>query len=314
MAIPFHLVQSETASSLTAKINDDIYTAEDTHPNWAQLVAAVTTADDDTDLDTLIGLFDPAVAVQTFFDKVSERVSVAGGHVYFDGEEVNDGLANHIIQFINEGHDAGPYINFLENIQTNPNEHSRTQLFDWLSKREFTITPEGHFLAYKGVRHRQVDADDRTASYAYESISTGRAIVDGKVFTGAIPNGVGAVVEMPRGSVAHDPEVACHTGLHAGNWRYASSFAQGAVLTVEINPRDVVSVPHDSDSEKIRCCRYVVREVTEQEHSSSFYSGFAESETDLDPDYSDEDDYEDDEQEEDEESTGYPVGVPVSAW
>jgi hypothetical protein len=297
MGIKYNLVQNDEQGALTCFFDGEMYTADNTHASWPAIVAAVTSANDSTDLRALAQLFDPSAAVQSFFNKVSERVSVAGGHVFFDGEEVNDGLSNHIIRFMNEGNqeNASALVNFMEKVQTNPNEHSRTQLYDWLSKRDFTITPEGDFLAYKGVRPRggRYGATDGLVDldkYPYESISTGRAIVDGQAYDGAIPNGVGAVVEMPRGEVAHDPNVACHTGLHAGNYRYASSFSQGALLTVQINPRDVVSVPHDSDSEKIRCCRYVVKEINEKEYTSSYYSGFSE----LDEDYAEEEDYEDD--------------------
>jgi hypothetical protein len=286
----YNLVQNDEHGSLTAFFDGQMYVADNTHASWPQLVAQVTAANDSTDLTALARLFDPAVAVADFFTKVSERVSVAGGHVFFDGEEVNDGLADHIIRFMNEGNDALPLVNFMENIMTNPNEHSRTQLFDWLSKRDFTITPEGNFLAYKGVAPRT--SGDNLDKYPYQSISRGKAVVDGKVYDGAIPNGVGAVVEMPRGDVAHDPTVACHTGLHAGNYRYASSFSQGALLIVEINPRDVVSVPHDSNSEKIRCCRYTVKEVNEKELTTSYFGGYsAPVVDDLDVDYSDESDY-----------------------
>lgn len=285
--IKYHLVQSDDKGALTAYVNGRLLTAVDSHANWSALLNVVTTADENTDLEAVVRLFDPAVVVQDFFTKVSERVSVAGGHVFFDGEEINDGLSNHIVRFINEGNDATPLINFLENIQLNPSENSRTQLYDWLSKRDFTITPEGNFLAYKGVRARS--ASDK---YPYESISTGRAIVDGQVYNGAIPNGIGAIVEMPRSSVADDPNVACHTGLHAGNYRYASTFGQ-IVLIVEINPRDVVSVPHDSNSEKIRCCRYTVKEVKNKEFSTSYYGGYATPV--MDEDYSDDAPYEGDE-------------------
>lgn len=294
MTLRYTLVETDDMASLTAFFNGKLYVAERTHASWPQLKSAVVTADENTDLTALARLFDPGLAVQDYFNKVSERVSVANGHVFFDGEEINDGLSNHIIRLMNEGDQAAAQglINFMENIMTNPNDHSRTQLFDWLSKRDFTITPKGTFLAYKGVRPRR---GDDTGTYPYESISTGRAIVDGKAYSGAIPNGVGAVVEMPRGEVAHDPDVACHTGLHAGNFRYANSFGQ-VLLIVEINPRDVVSVPHDSNSEKIRCCRYVVKEVREREFDTAYYAGYDEDEDyDLDVDYADEEDYEDDE-------------------
>jgi hypothetical protein len=301
MSLPFSLVQNEDTSVLTTIINGNVYTAEKTHARFQQLVQAVTQADESTDLEELAQMFDPSTVVQNYFDRVSERVSVAGGHVYFDGEEVNDGLANSIIKFINEGNDATPYINFLENIMTNPNEHSRDQLFDWLSRRDFTITKSGNFLAYKGVRPRGTGwntgqiAEEGDKQYPYESISTGRATVDGKVYNGAIPNGIGAVVEMPRGSVQHDPSVGCHTGLHAGTFEYASDFSRGTVLTVEINPRDVVSVPTDCDWQKIRTCRYTVKEIAKQAYATSFWQDAEDEE--LDEDYSDDDPFYGDEDE-----------------
>lgn len=300
MAIPYSLVQSDETSVLTAIIDGNVYTAEKTHANWRNLIQAVTLADDDSDLDELIRLFDPAEAVQTYFRRVSERVSVAGGHVYLDGEEVNGGLANMIIRYINENDEsrAQALINFLEKVTTNPNEHSREQLYDWLSRYDFAINDEGNFLAYKGVYARSVKDEDNEqdlAKYPYESSSSGRAVVDGTVYNGRIPNGIGAVVEMPRSSVQHDPSVGCHTGLHAGTWEYASTFTHGPCLLVEINPRDVVSVPTDCSWAKIRTCRYVVKEVVENKLADSYWSSGASVE--LDEDYSDDDPYEGDEEE-----------------
>jgi hypothetical protein len=200
---------------------------------------------------------------------VSERVTVQNGHVFLDGDEVSGDLANHILRFMKEGNDPQPLINFLEKVATNPNEHSREQLYAWLSKRNFTITADGDFIAYKGV-NRRTSGDDLDL-YPYQSVHAGGATVDDVRYNGYVPNGVDAVVEMPRSDVAHDPAVACHTGLHAGNWRYASNFA-GYVLTVKINPRDVVSVPHDSNSEKIRTCRYlVIADDDKEEYAGALY-------------------------------------------
>jgi hypothetical protein len=282
MAIKFNLTQNDEISALTAFLDGNVYTADNSHASWPQLVAAVTTADEDTDIQALIRLFDPALAVQDYFNKVSERVSVAGGHVFVDGDEVDGGLSDHILRFMNEDNTgrATALVNFLEKVMTNPNEHSRTQLYDWLSRYDFAINDEGNFLAYKGVYARGTDRwgnDIGTADaedvdkYPYQSSSSGRAIVDGKVYEGRIPNGVGATVEMPRGDVQHDPSVGCHTGLHAGTWEYASTFTSGPVLLVEINPRDVVSVPTDCNWQKIRTCRYRVVEVVEDKLTSSYH-------------------------------------------
>lgn len=281
--VKFNLVQSGDTATLTAFFGGEMHIADNSHPGWAELVAAVTTANESTDLDDLASLFDPSVQVSTYFQKVSERVSIAGGRVFFDGEELSDALSDHIIRYINEGNNAHPLINFMEKVQTNPNEHSREQLYEWLRRHDFTITSSGNFLAYKGVRPRS--QSNGADNYPWESINSGTATVDGVTFRGAIPNGVGAIVEMPRGSVQHDPSVGCHTGLHAGTYEYANSFAQGKLLLVEINPRDVVSVPTDCSWAKIRTCRYTVVDEVEQQISESYWA------KDLDEDYSDEEDY-----------------------
>jgi hypothetical protein len=139
-------------------------------------------------------------------------------------------------------------------VQSNPNEHSKEQMYEWLDRRDFTITSDGLIVGYKGV------APDGNGGYL--SIHEGQAIVDGETVKGRIPTNPGSTVEMPRSEVQWDPSVGCHRGLHVGTWDYASSFAQGTVLEVHVNPRDVVSVPTDSDAAKVRCCRYtIVREI-----------------------------------------------------
>ena len=161
----------------------------------------------------------------------------------------------------------------MENVAANPNAHSREQLFDWLRDRQFTITTDGCFIAYKGVYERDEDAED---DYPYQSSwSGGEAIVNGQRFEGAVPNACGATVEMPRASVQHDPTHGCSTGLHVGTYKYAEGYARGALLTVLVNPRDVVSVPTDCNAEKMRVCRYVVfdDEPTPPEDSAAIAYG-----------------------------------------
>jgi len=290
MAIVSSLTQNEQTAVLTAIIDGEVYTAEKTHASWRELVDAVTNADENTDTARIARMFNPAVGITTYFERMSERVTVKDGHVYFDGEQINDGLANMIIRYINENETerAMALVNFLENVMTNPNEHSREQLFDWLSRYEFAINDAGNFIAYKGVYNRAEGAD-KADVYPYESSSSGRAIVDGQEYNGRIPNGIGAIVEMPRGEVQHDPSRGCHTGLHAGTWEYASSFTTGPCLLVEINPRDVVSVPTDCNWQKIRTCRYTVLDVTENKLGVSYW-GMDEL------DYSDNEPYEGDEE------------------
>lgn len=254
MSFPFSVFRFSESDevNLTAFIDGQMYSCTNAHPNYDRIKEMCESGD-----ESVVALFDLSATAQERFRRLSERVSISGGQIYFDGEVVNNSLTEQVVRFINEGvEDFNPLILFFEKVQTNPNPHSREQLYRWLADRSFTINPDGNILAYKGVRK---------VGDAYESIHHGRAIVDGEVHNGPIPNPIGAVVEMPRSEVQHDPSRGCHTGLHAGTWNYASDFSQGAVLTIEINPRDVVSVPTDCYDQKMRVCRYTVVEVVDQE-------------------------------------------------
>jgi hypothetical protein len=241
------------------------------HPQFAEILEG---AQSDVAIDDLRDLADLSNAVAAHFDRLSERVAVANGRVYFDGDEVDSSITAQIIRCLDDSSagDWKPLVLFMENVAANPNEHSREQLFDWLRDREFTITSNGCFIAYKGVYSRDEDAED---TYPYQSCSRGEAIVNGGRHEGAIPNAVGATIEMPRGDVQHNPAAGCSTGLHVGTYTYAQGYARGALLTVMVNPRDVVSVPTDCNAEKMRVCRYVVSddEPTPPEQSAAIDYG-----------------------------------------
>lgn len=265
----YNIVSMGDTSNITAFIDGEMYTASNDHPNWDAIVTGAVAGD-----ESIATLFDVSQTVSKRFEQLTERVAVRNGQIYFDGDELDRAETKQIVRFLDEGvDDWEPLVLFLEKVQTNPNEHSREQLYSWLEHHDFPIDSDGDIIAYKGVKV--------TTDGGYASISQGKAIVDGEEFSGSIPNGVGSVVEMPRSEVHHDPATGCSRGLHAGTWDYASDFAKGAVLTVKINPRDVVSVPTDCDWAKVRVCRYIVTGVTESEHTSAYWA--------------DDEDYEDDE-------------------
>lgn len=246
--IQYSLINNGANTNITVFYNGQMYAAVSTHPNWDAIVQGAIAGD-----ASVIDLFDIGNTANAKFERLSDRVTIKSGVVYFDSQRMDNTIANQISRFVSGGvDDFSPLIEFMEKIQTNPNEHSREQLFDWLKVNDFTILPNGNFIGYKGVK---------VAGDSYTSISTGTAISNGVEYTGAIPNPLGAVVEMPRDAVEHDPAVGCHKGLHVGTWSYAHGFAQGAVLKVEVNPRDVVSVPTDCGHQKLRTCRYTVLEV-----------------------------------------------------
>ncbi|AXQ63408.1 rIIB-like protein [Streptomyces phage Comrade] len=288
----YNLVQVEDGgeANLTVVHDGEMYVATDSHPNFQRIVAGLAVGD-----ESVVELFDVQKTAQRRFDRLSERVTVANGKVYLDGEEADNALTQQVIHFVNQGvEDFKPLVAFFEKVETNPNSHSREQLYTWLRDRNITLTEDGNFIAYKGVR---VENDE------YFSISTGKAISNGVEYNGAIPNPLGAIVEMPRSEVQHNPAVGCHTGLHAGTWGYASGFARGAVLTVEINPRDVVSVPTDCDAAKLRVCRYIVKDVTETELDAAVYSTYPDLDGYDDEEYDDYGYEDDDEPDVDTEET-----------
>lgn len=246
--VQYSLINNGGTKNITVFYRGEMYAAVDTHPNWAAIVEGCFNED-----PQVIALFDIGATANARFERLSDRVSIRSGVVHFDNKQMDNALSTQISRFVSSGvEDFNPLIEFMEKIETNPNEHSREQLFDWLNANDFTILPNGNFVGYKGVR--VVDGQ-------YESINHGSAISNGVEYNGAIPNPLGAIVEMPRDAVEHDPSVGCHQGLHVGTWDYARSFAQGAVLKIEVNPRDVVSVPTDCGSQKLRACRYTVLEV-----------------------------------------------------
>lgn len=245
-------------SSITVFHGGNTHVATAEHPAFARIVEAAQNPD--TNSDELVDMFDLAVAVGARFQRLSERVTAHAGRIYLDGVEMNNVLTQTIAAYHAEGHDnVAPLVAFMEKIETNPNAHSREHLFRWMEKHHFAICPDGDFIAYKGLAAGDV------------SVSSGTALVNGVLTSGQIPNKPGTIIEMPRDQVQFDPKVGCSTGLHAGNWRYASTFGSGKTIRVKINPRDVVSVPVDSNDEKLRVCRYKVLDVVAAEDTSVLF-------------------------------------------
>lgn len=251
--------------------NDDQVAVTVFTPGSAPLVAATGHPNLDTILEgiikgdeSVIALFDVSVAAAKKFERLSDRVTVAHGRLYLDGEEVNNALATQVVRFLSDGiDDWKPLVAFFENVQSNPNEHSREQLYRWLATEDFTITDDGMIIGYKSVN---TDLDN-----GFTSIKTGTATVNGEVQNGKIKQKQGDIVEMPRGEVTHDPTIGCHVGLHVGTYGYAKSFTGDTMLEVRVHPRDVVSVPTESNDQKMRVCRYTVVDTIEKPYTEPIH-------------------------------------------
>jgi len=259
VAIKYNLVGSEDQQNITVVLDGEMYVANSDNPNWHKIVQKVISGD----ADGLADLFSPAKTVEKNFEAITDRVAVQGGTILFDGDPVDNALSKQIVRFLDEGvEDWKPLVAFMEKVQQNPEQHSREQLYEWLSRHDFSIDDEGNIVAYKSVYR----TDD-----GYKSVSRGTAYVNGIQHVGQIPQKVGDVVTMPRSEVAFDPAQACSAGLHVGNYRYVTEyFKHDALLHVRVNPRDVVSVPTDSNWEKVRVCRYEIIGEGEQITTASY--------------------------------------------
>jgi len=205
--------------------------------------------------------------VATKMSALSERVSVDGKDIYFDGDPLAGELGEVIKSLFAEGNtDFGPLVKFLEKAKTNPSLESVDGLYRWIKNGDLVIDPEGDIIAYKGVK--VVDG----VSYSTRS---GMAFVDGEKVEGFIPNKPGTVITMPRSTVDDGSHGYCATGLHVGTHAFAKGFAtqygDSRVVLVKFNPRDMVAVPKDASSQKARVCRYVVLGETEARLASALY-------------------------------------------
>lgn len=288
--------------SLTIILGDGtIKSIGDDHPGFQSIVDAL--ADKASD-DTIRGLLDPANLIFAKTSKVSERITLAGGTLLFDGDAVDGPLADFIVTIAQNSDTTASYeawVKFMENLANNPSQESKEHLFAFMTTHGLTVNADGHIILYKGVNANGT------------SIHAGPGIVDGKQMNGNLPNEVGSVLEFPRSKVDANRGVACSTGLHAGTFEYANSFARGRLLTVAINPRDVVSVPSDYDNAKVRVSRYTVVEINEQTEAYSTPVWNAEDDGDFTDESDEVDEWFEDEPEDDEnEAPAAPAPAPTA--
>jgi len=178
-------------------------------------------------------------------------IAVDGDNLIYNGTIVHNVLTQRIVQMIHNGDEATPMLNFLVNLMDNPSEGSIDQLYTFLEHENLPITEDGCFLAYKAINRDYTDK-----------------------YTGTISNKVGDKVKMPYEEVTADPAKHCSSGLHCGSIDYVRNYGNfqtdennehtgDRLVTVKVNPSAVVSVPEDSDRQKVRVYRYVVHEEIE---------------------------------------------------
>ena len=224
MAYPF-VIQG---NNIVVVIGNKPHTISRTHITYQKVLDAIKAQD----WDTVKEIVDPKKIVLNYGQG---NVEVQGDKLFWKGEELDTGLAQRMIQMLQDGFPIEPMVNFMENLYQNPSKRAVTELYSFLEKNNLPITPDGYFLAYKKVRDNFFD-----------------------VHSGTMDNSVGNVVEMERNKVDDDKNNTCSTGLHFCGMSYLNHFGGERTVIVKINPRDVVSIPSDYNDAKGRACRYEV--------------------------------------------------------
>jgi len=165
------------------------------------------------------------------------RVDLDEGKVWYnDTEFKDDAFCERILRLMSEGQDVQYLVNFLNRLGQNPESRAIMETFKFLQHEGLPITPDGCFLAYKGVRNDYYDK-----------------------WTGKILNRPdGRRIEEDRELMCSDPNQACAKGLHCGSIKYGREWGSGGhCILVKVDPKDVVCVPNH-DCRKMRVCGYWV--------------------------------------------------------
>ena len=228
-----------TDKSVTVIVEGKALTMNQDHPNFDAVMVSLD--DENATEKDIKNLFDVGSSIQ---DLSEGNIVVKDGVAYYKNEAIDNYCIDRAIAFMREQKPYKALLKFFDRLQANPSRRAVSELYRFLEHKNMPITPDGHFLAYKGV---SLDYKDKW-SHKFD-------------------NSVGQILEMIRNKVDDDANVGCSAGFHAGSYEYADSYCgkNGRLMLVKIDPADVVSVPRDCGCQKLRTCRYeVVSELEER--------------------------------------------------
>lgn len=214
----------------TVVVNNMSYQFDPSHASYQDLVSCIKNGD----AEKFVALLDKAQTIQTWSDG---DFYVKGGVLFYNNDEVHWVIAERVLEMIKDGFDYKPMLRFLERLYKNPSYRAVNELYSFLQHKFLPITTDGYFLAYKAVRSDFMDK-----------------------YSGTIRNAVGDKPSVPRYKVDDDCSVGCSNGLHVGAIDYVKSYGSSGdvVVICKVDPANVVSVPLDSNHQKVRCCEYEV--------------------------------------------------------
>ena len=219
-----------TKDALSIVLNGVTYTVDKTNTHFKTVVNALNKKDE------------KALAIA--LDKVKALtssgigVTIVDNKVFYNNLELHGTMVNRLLEEVSLGLDGKRIINFINNLMLNPDQMMINDLYEFLEHGQLPITEDGEFLAYKVVKPDFFDKH-----------------------TGKFSNKVGKLVTMKRDTCDTNRNNHCSTGLHFCSWDYMRQFYSDGdkIVSVKINPKNVVSFPNDLTT-KGRCCEYLVME------------------------------------------------------
>jgi len=221
-----------TPQCINLTYKDQSCTISKSATNYEEIIKLIISKEDP---QTIINAIDVSTYIEESTDKL---ISIDTGYMEVEGERIPIALANGIMDALskNKKKAVKTLKNFWNKLKLNPNEETIKNLFNFLKHQHFGILENGNFYCYKYVTSNMKDQ-----------------------YTKSIDNSPGAVVSMPREFVDHDNTTTCSRGLHVGTWGYVNH--EETKVLVEVNPKHVCAVPNDYGYQKMRVCKYKVREV-----------------------------------------------------
>src|SRR3954467_3008699 len=98
----YTLVTNGDFSTVTALIDGDLYTANNSHKNFSQIVSALVAGNATPEM------FDVATAITSRFEVLTERVALKGNNIYFDGDVITGAIVDQILKFVEDDEDFTP--------------------------------------------------------------------------------------------------------------------------------------------------------------------------------------------------------------
>jgi hypothetical protein len=181
------------------------------------------------------------------------NLKIVGDDFFYKEELLHGSLVEAMLAVIKNGDPCEKFVRFIEKIGENPSLQSVNEFLTWLGHKSFIILDNGNFLGYKSVK---VWAGNPIKDARRRNVKSGDYV---DWHSSKFRNNVGDLNYMARDSVHQDKNVACSTGFHIGTLDFAQNFCGGAnIVLCEVDPKNVVSVPIDSNNQKVRVCRYKV--------------------------------------------------------